>query len=271
VGDLDGSKGREEMERRRDEAIRQRDDSSAATGVPEDEVLDDEVANADLLEIDDDDDREFNIEELHNIKKLEATFRKSISPKDVEDDWEVTVKLGGNKESEYNWRFPPSFRDYKKLLVFWATTAIPDSALMNLYAADRFHRPVEQYEAEFLEWSRQTPNVRKLKKRDPEAAERISNEWREREAFVERVRSGGGLIPKNELRDAARIGGFWFQALHQLSEQDRHRAFRTWFELPSGEVVSVGDYLTKYRLEEILHAYFDRTKYTVPDWARNSF
>ena len=101
-------------------------------------------------------------------------------------------------------------------------------------------------------------------RKDPEKYARLRAEGDERRAMLEKLQLQQGLIPRIELRDVVRIGSLWFQAI-DAGEEIRDQAWSTKFLLGTCEVASAGEIVTRYKLNDIYDAFFNRKRYSRPD------
>ncbi len=173
------------------------------------------------------------------------------------------IRMGGAVEyAEGSWSFPPApTTDIETMATYWGSCLIPDGALVNVEAADRWGRDVAVAEKEFDDWSRTKPGITKrFRKKNPEEAEALSAEYVQRNADLDKVRYHMGLIPRSELRDVVRLGAFWEQA-SGLDDESRGIAASRKFITSTGEEVSALDTYRKYRLWEISGAFFNRVRY----------
>lgn len=173
------------------------------------------------------------------------------------------IRMGGAVEyAEGSWSFPPApTTDIETMATYWGSCLIPDGALVNVEAADRWGRDVVVAEDEFRKWRAVQPTLtRRFKKNHPEEAAALSAEHLRRNADLDKVRYHTGLIPRSELRDVVRLGAFWLQA-SDLDDESRTIAASRKFITSTGEEVSALDTYRMYRLWEISGAFFNRVRY----------
>lgn len=173
------------------------------------------------------------------------------------------IRMGGAVEyAEGSWSFPPApTTDIETMATYWGSCLIPDGALVNVEAADRWGRDVAVAEDEFRKWRVEQPTItRRFKRNHPDEAVALSAEHVRRNAELDKVRYHMGLIPRSELRDVVRLGAFWEQA-SDLDDDARAEAASVKFVTSTGEEVSALDTYRKYRLWEISAAFFNRVKY----------
>lgn len=242
VGELDGSKGQEEMARRRDEALKIREQEEEQKRLASEQTV-----LADL-------EKSFSSgSDALEGPKIGSTVNDIPSP----------IQLGGNvKFDEGTIEFPFLSNDLRAMANFFAHVEIPDHHLRNIENADCWGRDVERYQAEFDEWWRTMPTVsrRWLKKNGQAAYEAMLAERDARRAYVDQIRFGEGLVPRHELRDVARMSGFWVQA-RKLDETSRSRAAQMEFVTSDGRVLNGFSTYMHYRMFEIEDALFGQRKY----------
>lgn len=202
----------------------------------------------------------------------DATTEFSVEP-DLEVDIPLAtvievqpIVLGGSQEYDAgSWQYPPPWSDVDELAHFFATVEISDSAVANIEAADKTGRDIFAAEAAFNEWSRSQPGItRRYIKKHPKEAEEISAEFGRRSARLDKIRLEQGFIPRSELLDVCRLGGFIISC-DGLDQDARVKARRMKFKTSSGEFVEAGDVWRKYELREIAEAFFNRVRYQRAD------
>jgi hypothetical protein len=248
LAELDGSKAAEEMAKKRDEAIAARVGESAQ---PVDRVDPDALA----------------------IEALEASLRDSISDDHFFDEGSAlhnpsqkpAVHLGGRLEmASGSWQYPPSYTDVEQIVDHWARCILHDSSLAAVEMADKYGRIdyFPKYEAEFVAWQKDNPSMSaRFRRKNPEVAEARGAEYREWNAYLDRIRYGIGLIPKPEIRDVTRLHAIWLQTMN-LPTKDRLEVPLREFVMTSGEVTTILDVEKKYRLSEISPAWFNKVQYS---------
>jgi hypothetical protein len=176
------------------------------------------------------------------------------------------IALGGSAEfSEGTWQFPPPWSDVDELARFFATVEISDSSIANIEAADRTGRDILAAESAFSQWRVTQPTLtRRYEKKHPKESAAQMAEAGRRSARLDKIRFEQGFIPRSELRDVARLGGFIISC-DGLDQDARVKARRMRFRLGSGDIVEAGDIWAKYELREIAEAFFNRVKYQRAD------
>lgn len=201
-------------------------------------------------------------DERKNAAPAESDIESEAMGSDPRSD--SVIRMGGAVEyAEGSWSFPPApTSDIRTMATYWSTCLIPDSALANVEAADRWGRDVAVAEDEFRKWRVEQPTItRRFKRNHPDEAVALSAEYVRRNAELDKVRYHAGLIPRTELRDVVRLGAFWEQASDLDDDDARAEAASVKFVTSTGEEVSALDTYRKYRLWEISGAFFNRVKY----------
>jgi hypothetical protein len=270
VGELDGSRGAEEMARKRDEAIAAKLESSTSdsqTGsdsvdlVDAGEIISPETPSSEFVLSDD----------MLVLAEMEARMLGPISDehffenevdKPRNPEQKPAIQLGGKVSFSDTWNFPPSSRVGVDVLAdFFARVEIFDGAVGQIENADRWGRDTAPYEQAIVEWRSKNRGITKRFERNhPEEAKRLSAESRALHAVLDSVRYHAGLIPTSEYRDVARLYGFYLQT-RNLPEDERHQAAVREFIDSGGSIVTPLDVANKYRLWEISGAWFGRQKY----------
>jgi hypothetical protein len=270
LAELDGSRGAEEMARKRDEAIAaarlesDRDASDPVDTADTDDTASPETPSSEFVLSDD----------MIVLAAMEAEMLGPISDEHFfEDDVDKphkprnpkqkpSIQLGGKISFSDTWNFPPSSRVGVEVLAdFFARVEIFDGAVSNIENADRWGRDITRYEQEYKTWFDSARAITKrFQRNNPEEAEQLSSEYKARIEFLNQVRHGAGLIPTSEYRDVARLYGFFLQT-RGLPEDEAQQAATREFIDSGGSVVTPLDVTMKYRLWEISGAWFGRQKY----------
>lgn len=193
----------------------------------------------------------------------------------------VPIVLGREEtDIEGSWRYPPwALRDVEKMCKFWASTPIPDEALANIQAADRWGRDVKRWEGDLNRWMTENHYPGRLFRKVAPGSEeeRWLAEHGARKKDIEKVRNCVGFLYSGDLRSVARIGAYYLQMKRAFDistwtktpspdvvdglNRFWNEASRAVFLLDTGEPVEAEAYVKRFHLEEIELAYFNRYIY----------